>query len=102
MNNVLRIIVGEQESMADSRNVYKWIREFLWKNGFPGLTIRRGELNLDYKSRMHSIAIEDVQFNDLAIILEAIVDNSKIEEVKHELIKNIPHGQINYFLMRRD
>lgn len=95
MNSLLRIIVGEQEFNSDSRNIYKWVREFLWKEGFQGLTIRRGELSLDYKSRMHSIAIADVQFNDLAIILEAVADNNKIEKVKQDLIKNIPHGQVS-------
>lgn len=95
MNSLLRIIVGEQEYNADSLNVYKWIREFLWEKGFPGLTIRRGELSLDYQSGLHSLIFEDVAFNNLAIILEAVADDSQIEKVMQELIKNIPHGQVS-------
>lgn len=95
MNSLLRIVVGEQEFNSDLSNTYKWIEEFLWKEGFPGLTIRRGELNLDYNSRMRSIALEDIQFNNLAIILETVVDSNKIEKVREEIIKNIPHGQVS-------
>lgn len=94
MNSLLRIIVGEQEYNADLHNVYEWIRKFLWEKGFPGITIRRGELSLDYQSGMHSYIIEDVAFNNLAIILEAVADDSKIAKVKQELIKNMPHGQV--------
>lgn len=95
MNSLLRIIVGEQEYNADSHNVYEWIRNFLWQKGFPGLTIRRGELSLDYQSGMHSVVLEDVAFNDLAIILETVADDSQIEKVRQDLIENVPHGQIS-------
>lgn len=95
MNSLLRIIVGEQEYNAKSQNIYKWVRKFLWQKGFPGLTIRRGELSLDYHSGMHSFTIEDVEFNNLAIILETVADDSQIEKVKQELIENMPHGQVS-------
>lgn len=95
MNSLLRIIVGEQEYNDDSHNVYEWIGNFLWQKGFPGLTIRRGELSLDHQSVVHSVIFEDIPFNDLAIILETVADNSKIEEVRKDLIENIPHGQIS-------
>jgi Uncharacterized conserved protein len=95
MKSLLRIIVGEQEHNTNSHNAYEWIRNFLWQKGFPGLTIRRGELSLDYQSGMHSAVLEDVAFNDLAIILETVADDSEIEEVRKDLIKNIPHGQIS-------
>ncbi|EKQ54348.1 MULTISPECIES: DUF190 domain-containing protein [unclassified Clostridium] len=95
MNSLLRIIVGEQEFNSNSRNVYKDIREFLWKEGFPGVTVRRGELSLDHKSAIHSIVLEDIQFNDLAIIIETVADNNQIEKVKQDIIKKIPHGQVS-------
>lgn len=95
MNSLLRIIVGEQEFNSNSSNVYKWIEEFLWRAGLPGITIRRGELSLDNKSAIHSIVLEDIEFNDLAIILEAVADDNQIEKVKQDLIMNIPHGQIS-------
>ena len=93
MNSLLRIVVGEHEFNSNQRNIYKWIEDFLWKEGFPGLTIRRGELSLDHKSIMHSIALEDIEFNDLAIIIETVADNKKIEKARQDLIKYIPHGQ---------
>lgn len=95
MNSLLRIIVGEQEYNADHDNVYEWIRKFLWEKGFPGITIRRGELSLDYQSGMHSFILEDMAFNNLAIILETVADDSQIRKVKQELIKNMPHGQVS-------
>ncbi|MDR3596816.1 DUF190 domain-containing protein [Clostridium sp.] len=95
MNSLLRIVVGEYEFNSNSRNVYKDIREFLWKEGFPGVTVRRGELSLDHKSAIHSAVLEDIQFNDLAIIIESVVNNDKIEKVKQDIIKMIPHGQVS-------
>jgi uncharacterized protein len=94
MNSLLRMVVGEHEFNSNSSKTYKWIEDFLWKEGFPGLTIRRGELSLDYKSVMHSIALEDIEFNDLAIIIETVADNKKIEKARRDLIKYIPHGQV--------
>jgi uncharacterized protein len=95
MDSLLRIIVGEQEQNVNSHNVYEWIRKFLWEKGFPGLTIRRGELSLDYNSGIHSPTLEDIAFNNLAIILETVANDSLIEKVKQELIKNMPHGQVS-------
>jgi PII-like signaling protein len=95
MKSLLRIIVGEQEYNADSHNVYEYIRKLLWQKGFPGLTIRRGKLSLDYQSGMHSIMLEDVAFNNLAIIIETVADDIQIEKVKQELIEKVPHGQIS-------
>lgn len=95
MDSLLRIIVGEQEFNTDSENAYEWIKNFLWEKGFLGLTIRRGELSLDYHSKMHSFVLEDIAFNDLAVILESVADNDQIEKVKQELIENIPHGQVS-------
>ncbi|AQS04998.1 DUF190 domain-containing protein [Clostridium beijerinckii] len=95
MNSLLRIVVGEQEFSSKSCKTYNWIKDILWKEGFPGLTIRRGELSLDYKSIMHSAALEDIEFNNLAIIIESIADDNKIEKARQEIIKNIPHGQVS-------
>ena len=95
MKSLLRIVVGECEFNPKTGKTYNWIKEFLWKKGFPGVTIRRGELSLDHKSIMHSVAIEDIQFNDLAIIIETVADNNKIERARQEIIKNIPHGQVS-------
>lgn len=95
MNSLLRIIVGEQEYTADSRNAYQWIRKFLWSEGFPGLTVRRSELSLDCQSRMHSFTLEDITFNDLAVILETVASDSQIQKVKKELTENMIHGQVS-------
>lgn len=94
MNSLLRIVVGEHEFCSKSLKTYKWIEDFLWKEGFPGLTIRRGELSLVYKSIMHSVALEDIEFNNMAIIIESVADNNKIQKARQDIIKNIPHGQV--------
>lgn len=95
MDSLLRIVVGEQEYKDKPHIISQWIRNFLWEKGFPGLTIRRGEMSIDYHSSMHSFVLEDVEFNNIAIILESVADSSKIESVKQELINNIPHGQVS-------
>lgn len=95
MDSLLRIIIGEQELNVNSQNVYEWVRKFLWEKGFPGITIRRGELSLDYNSGMHAPTIEDIAFNNLAVILETVANDSQIEKVKQELKENMPHGQVS-------
>jgi len=95
MNSLLRIVVGEQEHNIHSRNAYEWVRKFLWEKGFPGLTIRRSELSLDYQCKSHSCTLEDIAFNNLAIIVETVADNSQIIKVKQELVENMLHGQIS-------
>ncbi|MDR3596821.1 DUF190 domain-containing protein [Clostridium sp.] len=95
MKSLLRIVVGECEFNSKTGITYNWIKEFLWEKGFPGVTIRRGELSLDYKSILHSVALDDIQFNDLAIIIETVADNNEIERTRQDLINNIPHGQVS-------
>lgn len=95
MKSLLRIIVGEQEYSDDLHSVYEWIGKSLWQKGFPGVTVRRGKVNLDYQSAIHSNILEDIAFNNLAIIIETVADDIQIEQVKQELIEKIPHGQIS-------
>lgn len=59
------------------------------------MTIRRSELSLDYQCKLHSCTLEDIAFNNLAIIVETVADNSQIIKVKQELVENMLHGQIS-------
>lgn len=94
MRCLLRIVVGEQDLIPE-HGVYNLVKKHLWKYGFPGLTIRRGEMSLDGRGMIHDAAVEDTAFNDLPIILESVVDYALIESCKSELVQQFPHGQIS-------
>ncbi|MCO7127245.1 DUF190 domain-containing protein [Sporolactobacillus shoreicorticis] len=95
MKSLLRIIVNETAETDHKQILYEWVKHFLWEKGFPGLTIRRGEMNLDNQGRRHISILEDQPFNDLALIIETVHDNEQIKAVIPELEKHIPHGQIS-------
>lgn len=95
MKSLLRIIVGEQAETEQSQIFYEWIKRYLWEKGFPGLTIRRGEMNLDNQAKRHISILEDQQFNDLALIIETVHSDEAIDAVVPEIKKRIAHGQMS-------
>lgn len=95
MKSLLRIVVGEEAETDHSQAFYEWVKHFLWEKGFPGLTIRRGEMNIDNQGMRHISILEDQQFNDLALIIEAVNSNERIEEVIPEIRRHIEHGQVS-------
>lgn len=94
MRCLLRIVVGEQD-LPHSQGVYDWVKTFLWKEGLPGLTIRRGEMSLDYRGMVHAPVLADTECNDLPVILESITDMDTVNRIKPELMRQLPHGQIS-------
>lgn len=95
MKSLLRIVIGEEAETDQSQKLYEWLERFLWRKGFPGLTIRRGEMNLDNQGMRHVSILEDQSFNDLALIIEAVNDSERIEEVIPEIKQHIGHGQVS-------
>ncbi|MCI1882917.1 MAG: DUF190 domain-containing protein [Sporolactobacillus sp.] len=97
MQSILRIIVSEEAETNGPEKIYlyEWLEHFLWQQGFPGLTIRRTEMNLDQSSERHINILEDQAFNDLALIIETVSDSQQIAAVVPKIRRQIAHGQVS-------
>ncbi|GMG67167.1 DUF190 domain-containing protein [Tetragenococcus halophilus] len=94
MKYLLRIIISEKAGTYQLAD-YKWLEQFLWKNGFSGLTVRRSEMNLNYQNKRRISILEDQQFNDLSLIVETIDSGQRIMSVLQEIKDHLKHGQIS-------
>lgn len=94
MEYLLRIVVGEQD-LPHAGGIEHWIKHVLWKEGLPGLTVRRGEMSLDYRGMIRAAVLEDTECNDLPMILESVTDRPTIERLKPVLLQKLPHGQVS-------
>lgn len=88
MKQLLRIIV------SDEADVKQWLVHFLWKKGFPGVTIRQSEMNLDESGLRHLSVLEDQLYNNLALIIETVADETLIASVLPQLKERLKHEQI--------
>lgn len=92
---LLRIVLNEERNKKES--TYKDIIEFLWLKGVPGVTVFRSDASLNSKAEVHYPILEDIYFNDLAIIIESVAEKLLIKNIMDELINFVGNGQI--FLM---
>ncbi|MCQ2010263.1 MAG: DUF190 domain-containing protein [Sporolactobacillus sp.] len=88
MEQLLRIVVSEE------MGVKQWLLRFLWEKGFPGLTIRQSEMSLDERGLRHVSVLEDQLYNDLALIIETVADETLITSILPQLKERLKHGQI--------
>ncbi|WP_332238820.1 DUF190 domain-containing protein [Sporolactobacillus sp. KGMB 08714] len=95
MQSLLRIVIGEMAETEGSQRFSQWLQHFLWEKGFPGLTIRRGKMNLDHQGMPHISILEDQLFNDLALIIETVADNEQIKAIVPEIQRRMKHGQMS-------
>ena len=83
---LLKIVVNEQQH--EKRNATcKKILTYLWEQGAPGATMRRGEAGLDYRGILNYDLLEDSYFNDLPIMIEI----SSVEGINENNLKNHSH-----------
>lgn len=92
---LMRIILNEERHRKES--TYNDIIRYLWQEGVPGVTAFRSEASIDDKRQLHYQSLEDVYFDDLAIIIEAVMD----KELASNLIENLEilvgRGQISIY-----
>ena len=89
---LLRIYVGESDMYA-GKPLYRYIVEYLKKEGISGATVLRGMMGFGQTSRISSSSILRLS-TDLPIIIEVADTEEKIDRVKAELAMIIKEGLI--------
>ncbi|WP_072875389.1 DUF190 domain-containing protein [Alicyclobacillus tolerans] len=92
-HRLLRIVVGELEGRK-ARVLYQEIFTWLQKWELDYIVVLRANEGLGDKDDIRSQVIEDISFNDLPIIVEAIGTRESIEPILSEIKKNIPYGEV--------
>lgn len=89
---LLRIILNEERNKKES--TYKDIIQFLWLKGVSGVTVFRSDASLNSKGEVHYPILEDIYFNDLAIMIESVAEKNLIESFQDQLTELVGNGQI--------
>ncbi|MFT4004506.1 MAG: DUF190 domain-containing protein [Lacrimispora sp.] len=92
---VMRIIVNEERKKNEA--TYEDIIQYLWQNGVSGATAFRSTASIDDKKQLHYQLLEDVYFNDLAIIIESVMDRSMADSLTDSLKILVGKGQISFY-----
>ena len=91
---LLKIVVSEQQHEKREAMCRK-ILNYLWEQGAPGATMRRGEAGLDFRSSVSFDLLEDPYFNDLPIMIESVMDKTVLDKIEGGLCGMITHGQVS-------
>lgn len=91
---LLKIVVNEQQHKKRDA-LCREILAYLWEQGCPGATMRRGEAGLDYRGNVSYDLLEDAYFNDLPILIESVMDRTAAEKLEGGLCGMTEHGQIS-------
>ena len=92
---VVRIIVNEERKKQEA--TYEDIIKYLWKKGAPGATAFRSTASIDDKKQLHYQVLEDVSFNDMAIIIESVMEREMSDPMIEDLKKLVGKGQICFY-----
>lgn len=91
---LMRIVVNEQQHEKKEQTC-KAILTYLWEQGAPGATMRRGDAGIDNEDNIEFDILEDAYFNNLPIIIESILDGALIKKVEGGVKSLVKHGQIS-------
>lgn len=91
---LLKIIVREQRKEKKETNCRN-ILSFLRDHGAPGATMKRSDAGLDERGRVSYDILEDPYFNDLPVVIEAVMERSVLEEMQEGVKQMADHGQIS-------
>ena len=89
---LLRIYIGESDTY-EGKPLYRYIVEYLKKEGISGATVLRGVMGFGQTSRISSSSILRLS-TDLPIVIEVADSEEKIDRVKAELAMIIKEGLI--------
>jgi hypothetical protein len=89
---LLRIFIGESDTYQ-GKPLYRYIVEYLKKEGISGATVLRGIMGFGQTSRISSTSILRLS-TDLPIIIEVADTEKNIDRVKSELAMIIKEGLI--------
>lgn len=91
---LLKIVVNERQHV-DRDTACESILTYLWEQGMPGATMRRGEAGLDFCGNINYDLLEDSYFNDLPVIIESVMDQVHLKKIEGGLSRMTAHGQIS-------
>ena len=91
---LMRIMVNEQQHEKKEQTC-KAILHYLWDQGAPGATMRRGDAGIDNEGNIEYDILEDVYFNNLPIIIESVLDGNLIKKLEGGIQSLVKHGQIS-------
>ncbi len=89
---LLRIYVGESDRF-EGKPLYRYIVEFLRKEGIAGATVIRGMLGYGKSSIIHNSSILRLSA-DLPVLIEVVDTVENIERVKPRLAEIVREGLI--------
>lgn len=89
---LLRIYVGESDRY-DGKPLYRYIVEFLRKEGIAGATVLRGMLGYGKSSIIHNSSILRLS-SDLPVLIEVVDTVENIERIKSKLVEIVREGLI--------
>ncbi|WP_456369230.1 DUF190 domain-containing protein [Geoglobus sp.] len=89
---LLRIYVGESDRY-DGKPLYRYIVEFLRKEGIAGATVLRGMLGYGKSSIIHNSSILRLS-SDLPVLVEVVDTVENIERIKPKLVEIVREGLI--------
>jgi len=89
---LLRIFIGESDKYK-GKPLYKYIVEFLKKEGIAGATVLRGIMGFGQTSKISTSSILRLS-TDMPIVIEVADVQEKIDRIKPELAMVIKEGLI--------
>jgi PII-like signaling protein len=89
---LLRIFIGESDTYK-GKPLYRYIVEYLKREGISGATVLRGIMGFGQTSRISSTSILRLS-TDLPIVIEVADTEENIDRVKSELAMIIKEGLI--------
>jgi PII-like signaling protein len=89
---LLRIFIGESDTYK-GKPLYKYIVEFLKKEGIAGATVLRGIMGFGQTSKISTSSILRLS-TDMPIVIEIADVQEKIDRIKPELAMVIKEGLI--------
>lgn len=93
-DHLMRIVINEQQHEKKEQTC-KAILTYLWEQGAPGVTMRRGAAGIDSGNHIGYDILEDTYYNNLPIITESVLDGALIKKVEGGVKSLVKHGQIS-------
>jgi len=90
---LLRIVVNEQQQ-DEKEQTCNAVLSYLWAQGMPGATMRRGDAGIDELGVIWYDILEDSYYNNLPVIIESVSNKSLIDKLEGGLREMVKHGQI--------
>ncbi|NOY10981.1 MAG: DUF190 domain-containing protein [Archaeoglobi archaeon] len=89
---LLRIYLGESDRY-EGKPLYRYIVEFLRREGIAGATVLRGMLGYGKSSVIHNSSVLRLS-SDLPVVVEVVDTVENIERVKPRLVEIVREGLI--------